>query len=136
MKSGVLTSGVMYECVTHGVEYVLAGSIRDDGPLPDTEMDLIAAQERYAEVLSSNVQLVLSGGPTPATVPDVIGFAVADAEKVFDAAGVKVGRIDTVRAGPEAGVVIATRPAAGSGRPRGASVDLVVSGGAQSGGGL
>jgi len=30
---------------------VLAGSIRDDGPLPDTEMDLIAAQERYAEVL-------------------------------------------------------------------------------------
>jgi eukaryotic-like serine/threonine-protein kinase len=85
---------------------------------------------------NSNVQLVLSGGPTPATVPDVIGFAVADAEKVFDAAGVKVGRIDTVRAGPEAGVVIATRPAAGSGRPRGASVDLVVSGGAQSGGGL
>jgi lysine-ketoglutarate reductase/saccharopine dehydrogenase-like protein (TIGR00300 family) len=59
VDSGVLTSGVMYECVTHGVEYVLAGSIRDDGPLPDTEMDLIAAQEHYAEVLSNNVQLVL-----------------------------------------------------------------------------
>jgi lysine-ketoglutarate reductase/saccharopine dehydrogenase-like protein (TIGR00300 family) len=59
VKSGVLKSGVMYECVTHGIEYVLAGSIRDDGPLPDTEMDLIAAQERYAEVLSNNVQLVL-----------------------------------------------------------------------------
>jgi lysine-ketoglutarate reductase/saccharopine dehydrogenase-like protein (TIGR00300 family) len=58
VESGVLTSGVMFECVKHGVEYVLAGSIRDDGPLPDTEMDLIAAQERYAEVLS-NVQLVL-----------------------------------------------------------------------------
>jgi beta-lactam-binding protein with PASTA domain len=85
---------------------------------------------------NSNVQLVLSGGPAPATVPDVIGFAVPDAEKVFDAAGVKVGRVDTVRAGPEAGVVIATRPAAGSGRPRGAAVDLVVSGGAPSGGGL
>jgi lysine-ketoglutarate reductase/saccharopine dehydrogenase-like protein (TIGR00300 family) len=56
---GVLTSGVMYECVTHGVEYVLAGSIRDDGPLPDTVMDLIEAQERYAEALSRNVQLVL-----------------------------------------------------------------------------
>jgi arginine dihydrolase len=59
VDSGVLKSGVMYECVRHGVEYVLAGSIRDDGPLPETEMDLIAAQERYAEVLSSNVQLVL-----------------------------------------------------------------------------
>ena len=59
VQSGVLTSGVMYECVKHGVDYVLAGSIRDDGPLPDTEMDLIAAQERYAEVLSDNVQLVL-----------------------------------------------------------------------------
>jgi lysine-ketoglutarate reductase/saccharopine dehydrogenase-like protein (TIGR00300 family) len=59
VKSGVLTSGVMYECVTHGVEYVLAGSIRDDGPLPDTELNLVAAQERYADVLSNNVQLVL-----------------------------------------------------------------------------
>jgi lysine-ketoglutarate reductase/saccharopine dehydrogenase-like protein (TIGR00300 family) len=59
VSSGVLRSGVMYECVKHGVEYVLAGSIRDDGPLPDTEMDLIAAQERYAEVLANNVHLVL-----------------------------------------------------------------------------
>jgi lysine-ketoglutarate reductase/saccharopine dehydrogenase-like protein (TIGR00300 family) len=59
VETGVLKSGVMYECVQHGVEYVLAGSIRDDGPLPETEMDLIAAQERYADVLSNNVQLVL-----------------------------------------------------------------------------
>ena len=48
----------MYECVKHGVHYVLAGSIRDDGPLPDTEMDLIEAQEQYAAALG-NVQLVL-----------------------------------------------------------------------------
>jgi len=59
VDNGVLKSGVMFECVLHGVEYVLAGSIRDDGPLPETEMDLIAAQERYAQVLSNNVQLVL-----------------------------------------------------------------------------
>jgi lysine-ketoglutarate reductase/saccharopine dehydrogenase-like protein (TIGR00300 family) len=59
VESGVLTSGVMYECVTHGVEFVLAGSIRDDGPLPETMMDLIEAQEQYASVLSNNVQLVL-----------------------------------------------------------------------------
>ena len=40
VEQGVLTSGVMYECIRHGVDYVLAGSIRDDGPLPDTIMDL------------------------------------------------------------------------------------------------
>jgi len=54
----VLQSGVMYECVTHGVPFVLAGSIRDDGPLPDTIMDLVQAQERYADALA-DVQLVL-----------------------------------------------------------------------------
>jgi len=59
VESGVLTSGVMYECVKKGVEFVLAGSIRDDGPLPETVMDLVDAQERYAAALSQNVQLVL-----------------------------------------------------------------------------
>src|SRR3954471_14331837 len=59
VESGVLKSGVMYELVKHGVEYVLAGSIRDDGPLPDTVMDLVEAQELYAKALSNNVQLVL-----------------------------------------------------------------------------
>ena len=59
VESGVLKSGVMYECVKKGVEYVLAGSIRDDGPLPETVMDLVEAQERYATALSQNVQLVL-----------------------------------------------------------------------------
>jgi lysine-ketoglutarate reductase/saccharopine dehydrogenase-like protein (TIGR00300 family) len=59
VASGVLTKGVMYECVKHGVEYVLAGSIRDDGPLPDTLTDLVEAQDRYGAALSNNVQLVL-----------------------------------------------------------------------------
>jgi len=59
VNSGVLKSGVMYECVTHGVDYVLAGSIRDDGPLPDTLMDLVEAQEKYAAALAENVHLVL-----------------------------------------------------------------------------
>jgi len=59
VESGVLKKGVMYECVKHGVEYVLAGSIRDDGPLPDTLTDLVEAQDCYAAALSGNVQLVL-----------------------------------------------------------------------------
>jgi serine/threonine-protein kinase len=89
-----------------------------------------------AVVLSPNsvVQLVLSAGPAPATVPDVIGFAVPSAERVLEAAGVKLGAVDTVRGGREPGIVLATRPAPGTGRPRGSAVDLVVSGG--QGGGL
>jgi lysine-ketoglutarate reductase/saccharopine dehydrogenase-like protein (TIGR00300 family) len=59
VDQGVLKSGVMYECVKNGVEFVLAGSIRDDGPLPETMMDLIEAQERYASALSNNVHMVL-----------------------------------------------------------------------------
>jgi lysine-ketoglutarate reductase/saccharopine dehydrogenase-like protein (TIGR00300 family) len=58
VERGLLTSGVMYECVKHGVDFVLAGSIRDDGPLPETVMDLVDAQERYAAALG-NVQMVL-----------------------------------------------------------------------------
>ena len=59
VEQGVLKSGVMYECVKKNVEFVLAGSIRDDGPLPETVMDLIEAQERYAAALSTNVHMVL-----------------------------------------------------------------------------
>jgi lysine-ketoglutarate reductase/saccharopine dehydrogenase-like protein (TIGR00300 family) len=59
VDSGVLKSGVMYELETHGIKYVLAGSIRDDGPLPETIMDLVEAQERYAAALSDNVHMVL-----------------------------------------------------------------------------
>ncbi len=51
VDAGVLRSGIMYELVKHDVPFVLAGSIRDDGPLPDTEMDLIKAQEEYARLL-------------------------------------------------------------------------------------
>jgi lysine-ketoglutarate reductase/saccharopine dehydrogenase-like protein (TIGR00300 family) len=59
VDSGVLKSGVMYELETHGIKYVLAGSIRDDGPLPETIMDLVEAQERYTAALSDNVHMVL-----------------------------------------------------------------------------
>jgi lysine-ketoglutarate reductase/saccharopine dehydrogenase-like protein (TIGR00300 family) len=59
VERGVLKSGVMFECIRHGIDFVLAGSIRDDGPLPETEMDLVVAQEKYAEALARNVHLVL-----------------------------------------------------------------------------
>ncbi|MBV8842518.1 MAG: TIGR00300 family protein [Bryobacterales bacterium] len=51
VASGRLTSGVMYECVRARVPFVLAGSLRDDGPLPDTITDMNQAQDAYAEQL-------------------------------------------------------------------------------------
>lgn len=61
VKAGVLTSGIMFECVSKGISYVLAGSIRDDGPLPDTIMDLIVAQDAYAlELKDANLVICLS----------------------------------------------------------------------------
>jgi lysine-ketoglutarate reductase/saccharopine dehydrogenase-like protein (TIGR00300 family) len=59
VEAGVLNAGVMYECVQKGVEYVLAGSIRDDGPLRDTVMDLVEAQEQYAKVLKDASMVVM-----------------------------------------------------------------------------
>lgn len=77
VEVGLVTKGVMYECVKHNVPFALAGSIRDDGPLPDTQMDLIKAQEEYGELLrSAEMILMLStmlhsigvGNMTPAGV--------------------------------------------------------------------
>lgn len=61
VETGVLKSGVMVECVRAGVEFVLAGSIRDDGPIVDTITDIVAAQDRYAQALgSAGLVIVLS----------------------------------------------------------------------------
>ena len=79
---------------------------------------------------NSIVQLVLSTGPALVAVPDVVGLSVPVASKILAAAGVRVGTIDSTSAGQEQGVVIATRPASGVGRPRGAAIALVVSRGA------
>jgi len=46
VDAGVLRSGVMYECIQHNVDFLLAGSIRDDGPLPDVITDVIEAQRQ------------------------------------------------------------------------------------------
>ena len=61
VESGRLAKGVLYECVRAGIPYVLAGSLRDDGPLPDTITDMNAAQDAYAAQLQ-NAGLVLCLG--------------------------------------------------------------------------
>jgi lysine-ketoglutarate reductase/saccharopine dehydrogenase-like protein (TIGR00300 family) len=51
VEKGIVSSGVMYEAVRRGIPFVLAGSIRDDGPLKDTITDVVAAQAAYIEAL-------------------------------------------------------------------------------------
>ena len=77
VENGVITQGVMYECVKNNIPFALAGSIRDDGPLPDTQMDLIKAQQEYSDLLKgTDMILMLStmlhsigvGNMTPAGV--------------------------------------------------------------------
>ena len=58
VEKGVIKSGIMYECVKSGVPFVLAGSIRDDGPLPEVITDMVEAQRRYREALKG-VSMVL-----------------------------------------------------------------------------
>ncbi len=60
VEAGKLESGIMYECVKNNVPFVLAGSLRDDGPLPDTVTDMIEAQNEYAKLLSdADIVLVI-----------------------------------------------------------------------------
>ena len=77
VRQGIVGGGVMAECVRAGIPYVLAGSIRDDGPLPNTEMDLLAAQAAYAEqidgadlilMLATMLHAIGVGNMTPAGV--------------------------------------------------------------------
>lgn len=77
VEQGVLTSGIFYECVRQRVPFALAGSIRDDGPIPDTQMDLLKAQADYARLiqgadmilmLSSMLHSIGVGNMTPAGV--------------------------------------------------------------------
>jgi lysine-ketoglutarate reductase/saccharopine dehydrogenase-like protein (TIGR00300 family) len=78
VEQGVLTSGIMHACVVHGVDYVLGGSVRDDGPLPDTVTDVIEAQRQmrsllpgvgYALMVATMLHSIAVGNLLPASVP-------------------------------------------------------------------
>ncbi|MGI0064307.1 MAG: TIGR00300 family protein [Nitrosopumilaceae archaeon] len=60
VKSKQLSKGIMYECVRKNIPYVLAGSIRDDGPLPDVITDVVVAQQKYKEVLKNAKMVIMA----------------------------------------------------------------------------
>ena len=80
VRSGVITDGVMAACVRRGVQVVLAGTIRDDGPLPGVITDAMQAQAAMraalpgvglALLVASTLHAVATGNLLPATVPTV-----------------------------------------------------------------
>jgi len=80
VKSGVITDGIMAACVRRGVQVVMAGTIRDDGPLPGVLTDSVKAQAAMraalpgvslALLVASTLHAVATGNLLPATVPTV-----------------------------------------------------------------
>ncbi len=59
VEQGLISSGIMRACVRAGASYILAGSIRDDGPLPDVITDTIEAQDRMRAEVRKGVDLVM-----------------------------------------------------------------------------
>jgi lysine-ketoglutarate reductase/saccharopine dehydrogenase-like protein (TIGR00300 family) len=51
VERGVLKSGIMYECIKHKIPFLLAGSIRDDGPLPEVVTDVLVAQRQMRDMI-------------------------------------------------------------------------------------
>jgi lysine-ketoglutarate reductase/saccharopine dehydrogenase-like protein (TIGR00300 family) len=61
VETGALKTGIMAACVRHGVEFVLAGSIRDDGPLPEVITDTLKAQEAMRDKLTGVTTALMMG---------------------------------------------------------------------------
>ena len=80
VKQGLVQRGIFYSCVKKGVDFVLAGSIRDDGPLPDVITDTLQAQEAmrkkvrnvsFALMMATTLHAIATGNLLPATVKTV-----------------------------------------------------------------
>jgi lysine-ketoglutarate reductase/saccharopine dehydrogenase-like protein (TIGR00300 family) len=78
VAKGVVTSGVMHALVTHGKPFVLVGSVRDDGPLPDVHTDVIEGQRAmraelhdvgFAIMVATMLHSVATGNLLPASIP-------------------------------------------------------------------
>ena len=59
VEKGILKKGIMYECIMNNIPYVLAGSIRDDGPIPDVLIDVVEAQREYKNVMKGTKMVLM-----------------------------------------------------------------------------
>jgi lysine-ketoglutarate reductase/saccharopine dehydrogenase-like protein (TIGR00300 family) len=78
VEQGIITDGIMFECVKHKVPFVLTGSIRDDGPLPDVITDAVEAQDAMRQhaikatmaiLVATALHAIATGNMLPAFVP-------------------------------------------------------------------
>ncbi len=78
VEQGVLTGGIMHALVAHGKEFVLVGSVRDDGPLPDVHTDVLEGQRAmraqlpgvgFAIMVATMLHSIATGNILPASVP-------------------------------------------------------------------
>ena len=82
VEQGVITDGIMHACVERGVPFVLCGSIRDDGPLPDVFTDALAAQDAMRQhtkqatmaiLVATALHAIATGNMLPAFVTEADG---------------------------------------------------------------
>jgi lysine-ketoglutarate reductase/saccharopine dehydrogenase-like protein (TIGR00300 family) len=59
VEKGILKKGIMYECITNNIPFVLAGSVRDDGPIPDVLTDVVEAQREYKKVIKDTKMVLM-----------------------------------------------------------------------------
>lgn len=94
VRKGILKKGVMAACVTHRVKFVLGGSVRDDGPLPEVIRDTQVAQQAMRDLIpgvgisimvASGLHAIATGNILPASVKTVfVDINPAMATKLSD----------------------------------------------------
>ena len=105
VADGTVTGGIMWHCVRYGVDYLLAGSVRDDGPLPDVVRDVIVAQGEmrkrvpevgFALMVATLLHSIATGNMLPASVPLVcVDINPASVTKLVDRGSVQSAGIVT-----------------------------------------
>jgi lysine-ketoglutarate reductase/saccharopine dehydrogenase-like protein (TIGR00300 family) len=107
VEHGLLKEGVMYHLVTHGVDYVLGGSVRDDGPMPEVITDVLETQRQMrarvpglgmAVMVSTMLHSIATGNLLPASVPIVcVDINPAAVTKLVDRGSIQsVGMVTDV----------------------------------------
>ncbi len=105
VEKGILKKGIMYECIKNDVPFVLAGSIRDDGPLPDVITDVIDAQDemrKYVQdvdmviMISTMLHSIATGNMLPSHVKSIcVDINPATVTKLSDRGSAQVVGIVT-----------------------------------------
>jgi lysine-ketoglutarate reductase/saccharopine dehydrogenase-like protein (TIGR00300 family) len=107
VSDGLLRDGIMYHLVTHGVDYVLGGSVRDDGPMPEVITDVLEVQRQMrarldglgmAIMVSTMLHSIATGNILPAAVPIVcVDINPAAVTKLVDRGSIQsVGMVTDV----------------------------------------